>query len=107
MAIPCAACGKPVHEHAVKCPHCGDLTGVPVDPLALAEADATLELPREQPIEHRVVETIAKVVTYAFDAAAELIRRDDDEPLPRATARDTTRARSTSVPTSGAREKDS
>ena len=26
-----------MNEHVVVCPHCGDLTGVPTDPIAIAE----------------------------------------------------------------------
>jgi len=105
VAIPCATCGNPVHESAVKCPHCGDLSGVPVDPEALAEARATaIDLPRDdEPLQNRVATAIVEAVSHAFDAAAELVKPDDpdNDPLPRATARDTSRARSSSVPTSG------
>jgi hypothetical protein len=86
VAIPCAACGQPVHDRAVKCPHCGDLTGVPVDPLAVAEARATTSaavLPDEA-LDARV----ANAIVAALRALAELVARDgDDDPLPRATAR--------------------
>lgn len=45
MAIPCAACTKPVHEHAAKCPHCGGATGIAADPtLTAEERSAAVEL---------------------------------------------------------------
>lgn len=37
MAIPCGACSLPVHERAVKCPHCGGETGVTADASLTAE----------------------------------------------------------------------
>ena len=88
MAIACDACGKPVHEQAVRCPHCGDLTGVPVDPIAAAEISVTataIDLPSAEPLEARVVSAIVDVVS----AAIELVKpeRSDDDPVPRATAR--------------------
>lgn len=36
MAIPCEKCHAPVHEQTVICPHCGQPTGVPTDPVAVA-----------------------------------------------------------------------
>ena len=37
MAIPCGACSMPVHDRAVKCPHCGGATGVFADASFTAE----------------------------------------------------------------------
>jgi hypothetical protein len=102
MALPCQACGKPVHETAVDCPHCGDATGVPVDPIAEHEIDVLEKFPVPlpdtrpnpllaqhsgrgaviDPIGRAVVDGVVKIV----GAAAELIG-DDDEPVPRAVAR--------------------
>jgi len=49
VAIPCNACGKPVHSQAVICPHCGDATGVAADPTLTGEdAVAAVELARIQ-----------------------------------------------------------
>jgi len=49
VAIPCGACSKPVHEHAVLCPHCGEHTGVNADArLTAEEAAAAVELARIQ-----------------------------------------------------------
>lgn len=45
MAIPCNMCGNPVHEQSVKCPHCGEATGVPVDPLARATIETMRKIP--------------------------------------------------------------
>ncbi len=94
MAIACDACGKPVHEQAVRCPHCGDLTGVPVDQIAAAEVRVTpataIGLPRDaEPLEARVASAIVDVVSHAIGAAVELVKPDepDDDPVPRATAR--------------------
>jgi hypothetical protein len=39
VAIPCEKCGQPVHEQVVICPHCGDASGVPTDPIAVAEIE--------------------------------------------------------------------
>jgi hypothetical protein len=93
VAIPCDACGQPVHEQAVRCPHCGDYTGVPVDPVAAAEVElipAVLARPRadELPLDG-VASALVDVVSHAIGAAAELVKPDrpDDDPLPRATAR--------------------
>jgi hypothetical protein len=36
VAIPCEKCREPVHEQVVICPHCGQPTGVPTDPIAVA-----------------------------------------------------------------------
>ena len=36
MAIPCEKCHEPVHEQVVICPHCGEPSGVPLDPIAVA-----------------------------------------------------------------------
>jgi hypothetical protein len=49
VAIPCQQCDQPVHEHVVICPHCGGTTGVPDDPLALAEIEILDELERKTP----------------------------------------------------------
>jgi hypothetical protein len=94
VAIACDACGKPVHEQAVKCPHCGDFTGVPVDPVAAAEISVTtataIDLPRDdEPLEARVASTIVDAVSHAISVAVELVKPDepDDDPVPRATAR--------------------
>ncbi len=44
MAIACDQCQRPVHEQTVVCPHCGGPSGVPRDPIALAEVSVMLEL---------------------------------------------------------------
>ena len=94
VPIPCNECGKPVHEHAVKCPHCGGFTGTPADPVAVAEAEGAIALaddPIDQhmPLEARFAAAIADAVTNAIDAASELVKSDSpaDERLPRATVR--------------------
>ena len=43
MAIPCEKCREPVHEQIVICPHCGEPTGVPTDPIAVATIELLLE----------------------------------------------------------------
>jgi hypothetical protein len=73
MAIPCEACGRPVNEEVVVCPHCGGPTGVPVDPVA----------------EHQVISTLPPI---ARRRAAEPLPFDkvlpaDPTDLPRAIAR--------------------
>jgi hypothetical protein len=100
MALPCEACGKPVHEMAVDCPHCGEPTGVPVDPIAEHEIDVMEKFPLPlpdatpnpllaqhsgagavlEPISRAVVGGVAKIV-------GAVIADDDDEPVPRAIAR--------------------
>ena len=107
MSVPCEACGKPVHEQAVKCPHCGELSGVPVDPVAAAAIEAmpvlrelpsaplpiwpdaghSLHVPNEGEI--LVAQAIVSGVARVVDAAIELVKPDDpdDDPLPRAIAR--------------------
>jgi hypothetical protein len=53
VPIPCAACAKPVHEHAVVCPHCGGATGVAADPrLTAEERAAAVELARVEADTH-------------------------------------------------------
>ncbi len=47
MAIPCEKCSKPVHEQVVVCPHCGELSGVPSDPIAEAEISVMTEIDGE------------------------------------------------------------
>lgn len=49
MAIDCNACGKPVHETVVTCPHCGEATGVPIDPIAEIEVSLLPALPPPPP----------------------------------------------------------
>lgn len=94
VAIPCNECGKPRHEQAVKCPHCGGFTGTPADPVAVAEAQGTMALAHDPidphlPPEARFAAAIADAVTSAIDVASELVKPDapDDERLPRATVR--------------------
>jgi hypothetical protein len=92
MAIPCEACGQPVHEKVVKCPHCGDFTGTPADPVAVAEAEDAVgavenRIDPSLPLEARFANAIADAVTNAIDAASELVKSDRDERLPRATVR--------------------
>ena len=47
MPISCEHCDQPVHEQTVICPHCGDPSGVPRDPIALAEISVMIELEDE------------------------------------------------------------
>ena len=47
MPISCEYCNQPVHEQTVICPHCGDPSGAPHDPIALAEISVMLELEDE------------------------------------------------------------
>jgi hypothetical protein len=47
VAIPCEHCDQPVHEQTVICPHCGQPSGAPRDPIALAEISVLLELEAE------------------------------------------------------------
>jgi hypothetical protein len=47
VAISCEHCDQPVHEQTVICPHCGGPSGVPRDPIALAEISVMLELEDE------------------------------------------------------------
>jgi hypothetical protein len=42
VAIPCEKCREPVHEQIVICPHCGEPTGVPTDPIAIATIELLL-----------------------------------------------------------------
>src|SRR5689334_11379538 len=102
MPIPCVSCAKPVFEQAVVCPHCGEPSGVPADPIAESEIATLPELPPAvhpidplpletassifEPIERAVVEGVAKVVGAAFELIGDT-DRDDDEPVPRAIAR--------------------
>jgi hypothetical protein len=115
MALPCEACGKPVHETAVDCPHCGESTGVPADPIAEHEIDVMEKFPLPLPdttpnpllVQHAgragvidpfgraVVDGVAKIV----GAAAELLSDDDDEPVPRAIARARPKPRRNRKPT--------
>jgi hypothetical protein len=80
VAIPCEACGEPVHEQAVKCPHCGDFSGVPVDPIAAAEIST-------QPIIKPAVDldvAFGEAVIGIVDAVSS---HADNAELPRAVAR--------------------
>ena len=84
MAIACDTCGKPVHEQTVRCPHCGDLTGVPVDPRAADEvslpAATALDLPADDPpLEARVASAIVEVVSHAIGAAVGLVKPDEPD----------------------------
>ena len=96
MAVACESCGQPVHETAVDCPHCGELTGVPVDPIAETEIELLPELgdkPKENPIplldrRHAVIDPIGRAVATGVARLAEAVApADDDERLPRAIAR--------------------
>ncbi|HEY1816936.1 MAG TPA: hypothetical protein VGG74_31525 [Kofleriaceae bacterium] len=93
MAISCEACGLPVHENVVKCPHCGSFTGTPADPIAVAEAEGAMATAQEPiddrlPLEARFATAIADAVTHAIDVASELVKSEQaDDRLPRARAR--------------------
>jgi hypothetical protein len=99
MAIPCESCGKPVHETAVDCPHCGDPTGVPVDPIAEHEIELMDEVtpPPSQNLDplpfmhdkhHVVIDPITHAIANGVAKIADAVRDDDDEPVPRAIARE-------------------
>jgi hypothetical protein len=82
VAIPCDACGEPVHEQAVKCPHCGDFSGVPIDPIAAAEIST-------QPIVKPAIDldvAFGEAVIGIVDAVTNVASPDNAE-LPRAVAR--------------------
>jgi hypothetical protein len=82
VAIPCDACGEPVHETSVKCPHCGDFTGVPIDPIAAAEISTLPKVKPEIDLDVAIGETMVAIVdavTTSNDAG--------NAELPRAVAR--------------------
>jgi len=84
VPIPCAECRKPVHEQSVICPHCGELTGIPQDPIALAEISVMTELdldPEPAPLPY-LLET----------KALPPIEEEPSTELPRAIARRRTRS---------------
>jgi hypothetical protein len=77
VPIPCEKCTKPVDQHVVVCPHCGDLTGVQSDPIALAEISGMMPLgvePESPPLPFLLSDK-------------ELPATEDDSELPRAIAR--------------------
>jgi hypothetical protein len=80
VAIPCEACGEPVHEQAVKCPHCGDFSGVPVDPIAAAEI-AT------QPILKPEIDPAFAFGEAVIGVVDAVTSHPDNAELPRAVAR--------------------
>ena len=81
MAIPCDACGEPVHEQAVKCPHCGDFTGVAIDPIAAAEISTLPIVKPEVDLQVAFGETMIAIVDAVTSA------EPDNRELPRAVAR--------------------
>jgi hypothetical protein len=99
VAIPSEACGEPVHEQSVKCPHCGGPTGVPVDPIAKTAIETMRPMPVVaqppstglEPIESGFdpVGTALRGVGKVIEAASGLVTddADDDDGLPRAVAR--------------------
>jgi hypothetical protein len=84
VAIPCDVCGEPVHEQAVKCPHCGDFTGVPVDPIAAAEIATQPIVKPEVDLHVAFGETVVSIVDAVTSSEPDV--RADAE-LPRAIAR--------------------
>lgn len=82
MAIPCEVCGEPVHEQAVKCPHCGDFTGVPVDPIAAAEISTQPIVKPEIDLHVAFGETVVSIVEAVTSEPEQA-----DAELPRAIAR--------------------
>jgi hypothetical protein len=97
MAIPCEVCGKPVHEQVVVCPHCGNDTGVPADPIAELEIAALPELAAAEPADeqgprdpHGALGRLADGVAKVVSSTAHLVIGDDadDGSLPRAIARE-------------------
>jgi len=93
MAIPCESCGSPVHEQVVVCPHCANDTGVPADPIATSEISLLPELTTEPTRDNRsllidAIAPIGRVVSAVVVTAAKGLADDDDEPLPRAIARE-------------------
>ncbi|MFT3694892.1 MAG: hypothetical protein QM831_17210 [Kofleriaceae bacterium] len=89
MPIPCQACSKPVHEQSVRCPHCGNATGVELDPVAAAEADMILERKRE--LDDRDVGFDLLLRDHRLPkpvAPAEEPETDDDFPTARVVKRD-------------------
>jgi len=97
MAIPCDACGEPVHEQVVVCPHCAGPTGVPIDPIAKATIETLPALEPPPPDEdvqaaqilststgpNPIVSGLARLLASDGDGDSE----PDSEPLPRAIAR--------------------
>jgi hypothetical protein len=84
VPISCEHCHLPVHEQTVICPHCGDPSGVPRDPIALAEISVLLELedePEPAPLPY-LLESKALPQIEIAEASTE---------LPRAIARRRTR----------------
>jgi hypothetical protein len=88
-----------VNELVVECPHCGEPSGVPPDPVAAAEIELLPELPPRTEGDNTeavvvltsggspFVDGIARVVGAGLD----LFTNDDvaaDEPIPRAIARE-------------------
>jgi hypothetical protein len=108
VPIPCRACTKPVHEHAVKCPHCGGSTGVAVNPKWTdEERAAAIELARIEgdtyiPPNHHgtapadpefaVIGLAAGAVVAVVRSAVEAVveERASEPSIPRAIARERT-----------------
>ena len=99
MAQPCQICGQPVHETVVKCPHCGDDSGAPVDSIAvMLVSNRDHLMPAPQPPAARsetiaiddspltLVDDIAGVVGAAIEAARGAAKADAPS-LPVAIAR--------------------
>ncbi len=97
-----------MHEQVVKCPHCGERTGVAIDPLATAMATGLAEMLKPPPAapaptyQMNIVTSVedqAPAIGIAADVVAAVVRtavgvvrggKDDDaddDPIPRATAR--------------------
>ncbi len=98
-----------MHEQVVKCPHCGERTGVAIDPSAAAMARGLAEMLKPPPAapaptyQMNIVTSVedqAPVIGVAADMVAAVVRTavgvvrsgedddsDDAEPIARATAR--------------------
>jgi hypothetical protein len=108
VPIPCGACSQPVHEHAVKCPHCGGATGVVANPKWTAEERAAaIELARIEgdkyippnqygtgpadPEFGAIGLAAGAVVAVVRSAVGAVVEERESEPsIPRAIARDRT-----------------
>ncbi|MDX2093782.1 MAG: hypothetical protein SFX73_38445 [Kofleriaceae bacterium] len=102
MAIPCGACGKPVHPSVVICAHCGGETGVAPDrrmsgaeALAVIEVEAIRNTP---PVPHDPylrtwdapvggLDVVVAVVESAVNAVGAWTERRGEPQIPRAIAR--------------------
>jgi hypothetical protein len=87
MAIACEACGEPVHEQVVVCPHCGERSGVAADVLATQQSLALLATDARPPVDS-AIEALVGALGTAVDSALDWLDGDGESELPRAIARE-------------------